>query len=179
MIMKITRFTGVMLLAGAAASVSFAGDLTNKAVSVAQNARASVDSVALAASKAVKGDQDVTPSQVLTQVLAGRSGWTSTQVSTIYKSVLMASGCSSTLAQDIETFRKAGNTAPVGSTEGVKLLAALYAAGFAPDLVEAALDSAVSTFVTPAPVYSSRQERVSRPTRFPVAPVPPTISTEN
>lgn len=173
--MKNTHIAHLALLTGAAlTALSYAGELTDTAVATAQDSKASTESIALATVAAVKGDTEVTPSQVLTNVLSSRTQWTSAQVGYLYKSVLIASGLNSSLARDLRSFKN-GNTT---SSEGTKLLAVATAAGYDLTTLEDTLGEVTPSGAAPA-VMSTNTARATRTAKFPVQPAPPVVSPDN
>lgn len=178
--MNMKPLRNALLLFGTA-SVSFAGVLTDDAVALAKT-DSTIDQVAEKAAAAVTAN-DATPSAVLAAVLAARSTWSGDQVALIYRSVLLASGLSADLSENLAAYYAEG--VKEDSSEGVKLLGILYQQ--APAVANAVVDSVLgSAVVVPAssavgrqvnnPVTNSAVENVSP---APVVPTPPPVSSDN
>lgn len=168
--MKMKHLMNFLLVFGAA-SVSFAGVLTDDAVVLAK-ANSAADQVAEKAAAAVAANE-ASPSAVLSAVLAARSAWNGDQVALIYRSVLLAAGLSGELSENLATYTAEGVKAD--SSEGVKLLGVLYqkAPAVADSVVGGLLSSASAASASAA---VGRQVSSSATTSVPAA-LPPTLTT--
>lgn len=189
--MKIAKLLTVLLFGAvvACANVASAADLTptELAVALASNKAVSMERICLATADAVKNDT-LAPSEVLSRVLASRQTWTTEQVAGLYKSVLLASpSLSSSFVSDVKAFEAAGKPTAVGAeaTEGVKLLAALYASQISGVNADSVLASVVSGVTGPSMVRSVAPLRDVSPRPVaprrpqPTSPTPGPLSPEN
>lgn len=183
--MKLYRTLAALFVGAAMISASVAsaqGEKTQAAVQLAVQKGSSIESIATAASDAVKNGES--PSEVMAGVLGARETWTNAQVAFLYKTVLMSSPeMSATFAQDLDAFLEAGKPAQVAAdaSEGLKVLAVLVASGKAD--TEVVLASIIADHNGPSGVMSVsalRDVRAGTARRqHPVMPTPPATSADN
>lgn len=160
--------------------MSFAGVLTDKAVTLAQTG-SEVDQVAEKAAAAVTANE-AAPSAVLAAVLDARTTWSGDQVAQIYREILFASGLSGQLIEDLDAYQT--ESVKMNSREGVKLLDVLYTkvgATVAGDVVASVVGSASAAYASAA---VGRQVSSSATTSVaaglpPVLSTPPAVSSDN
>lgn len=182
--MKKNKLFAAFFCAAACVAASFAS--TQDAVNLAANQKTSMERVCVAIANAVTEGAD-TPSQIFTRVLSARESWTTGQMAGMYKSILLASDkLSASFSEDLEAFEAAGKPTSVAenASEGVKLLAVLYAANVAGVNADDVIASVVSdTMGTPMlqsvsplrDVSAGTSRRRTQPTK----PTPPVVSYEN